>query len=44
MFINTSSSLANTIIYSIAIVPLAIVLGDQTTRISDYIGQKKEGY
>jgi len=43
MFINTSSSLANTIIYSIAIVPLAIVLGDQTTSISDYIGQKKGG-
>ncbi|GCD12933.1 calcium/proton exchanger [Clostridium tagluense] len=43
MFINTSSSLANTIIYSLAIVPLAILLGDQTTRISDYIGQKKGG-
>ncbi|MGH4052165.1 MAG: calcium/proton exchanger [Clostridium sp.] len=43
MFINTSSSLVNTIIYSIAIVPLAIVLGDQTTSISDYIGQKKGG-
>ncbi|MBU3191108.1 calcium/proton exchanger [Clostridium bowmanii] len=43
MFISTSSSLVNTIIYSIAIVPLAILLGDQTTRISDYIGQKKGG-
>lgn len=43
MFISTSSSLANTIIYSLAIVPLAILLGDQTTRISDYIGQKKGG-
>ncbi|MCJ7690036.1 MAG: calcium/proton exchanger [Clostridiaceae bacterium] len=30
-------------IYSIAIVPLAILLGDQTTKISDYIGQKKGG-
>ena len=43
MFISTSSSLVNTIIYSIAIVPLAILLGDQTTKISDYIGQKKGG-
>jgi Ca2+:H+ antiporter len=43
MFISTSSSLVNTIIYSIAIVPLAILLGDQTTRMSDYIGQKKGG-
>ncbi|MBU3090793.1 calcium/proton exchanger [Clostridium sp. CM028] len=43
MFISTSSSLINTIIYSIAIVPLAILLGDQTTSISDYIGQKKGG-
>lgn len=43
MFISTSSSLVNTIIYSIAIVPLAILLGSQTTKISDYIGQKKGG-
>lgn len=43
MFINTSSSLINTIIYSIAIVPLAILLGGQTTKISEYIGQKKGG-
>lgn len=43
MFISTSSSLLNTIIYSIAIVPLAIILGDQTTSISNYIGQKKGG-
>jgi Ca2+:H+ antiporter len=43
MFISTSSSLVNTIIYSIAIVPLAVLLGDQTTKMSDYIGQKKGG-
>ncbi len=43
MFISTSSSLVNTIIYSIAIVPLAILLGEQTTSISDFIGQKKGG-
>lgn len=43
MFMSTSSSLVNTIIYSIAIVPLAILLGDQTTKISDYIGEKKGG-
>lgn len=43
MFISTSSSLINTLIYSIAIVPLAILLGDQTTKMSEYIGQKKGG-
>jgi len=43
MFVSTSSSLVNTIMYSLAIVPLAILLGDQTTKISDYIGQKKGG-
>ena len=43
MFITTSSSLVNTIIYSIAIIPLAILLGGQTTKISDYIGQKEGG-
>jgi Ca2+:H+ antiporter len=43
MFVSTSSSLVNTIIYSIAIIPLAILLGGETTRISDYIGQKKGG-
>lgn len=43
MFIRTSSSLLNTIIYSLAIIPLAILLGDQTTRISNFIGQKKGG-
>jgi len=43
MFISTSSSLVNTIIYSIAIVPLAMLLGERTTSISDYIGQKKGG-
>ncbi|MGK0464993.1 calcium/proton exchanger [Clostridium sp.] len=43
IFIRTSSSLLNTMIYSIAIVPLAILLGDQTTKISNYIGQKKGG-
>ena len=43
MYIRTSSSLVNTIICSIAIVPLAILLGSETTRISDYIGQKKGG-
>ena len=43
IFIRTPSSLLNTMIYSIAIVPLAILLGDQTTKISNYIGQKKGG-
>jgi Ca2+:H+ antiporter len=42
-FIVTSSSLINTIIYSIAIIPIAILLGDFTTEISEYIGDKKGG-
>ncbi|MCY6483186.1 calcium/proton exchanger [Clostridium aestuarii] len=43
MFINTSCSLINTIIYSIAVVPLAILLGDFTSAISEYIGEKRGG-
>lgn len=42
-FIVTSSSLINTIIYSIAIIPIAILLGDFTSEISEYIGDKKGG-
>lgn len=43
LFINTNSSLVNTIIYSFAMIPLAIILGNQTSAISDYIGEKKGG-
>lgn len=43
MFINTSSSLINTIIYSIAVIPIAILLGELTSKISEYIGEKRGG-
>lgn len=43
MFINTSSSLINTIIYSIAVIPIAILLGELTSKISQYIGEKRGG-
>ncbi|MBL4936783.1 calcium/proton exchanger [Clostridium sp. YIM B02515] len=42
-FISTSSSLINTIIYSAAVIPLAILLGEFTSDISEYIGDKKGG-
>lgn len=42
-FVKTSSSLLNTIIYSIAVIPLAIILGEFTSDISEYIGDKKGG-
>lgn len=43
MFINTSISILNIIFYSIAMIPLAIVLGNETSNISEYIGRKKGG-
>lgn len=43
VFIKTPYALANTIIYSAAIVPLAIILGELTSIISEYIGYKKGG-
>ncbi|MCY6369553.1 calcium/proton exchanger [Clostridium ganghwense] len=43
MFINTSSSLVNTIIYSIAVVPIAVLLGELTSKISEFIGEKRGG-
>lgn len=43
IFIKTSSSIVNTILYSIAVIPIAILLGDFTSEISEYIGDKKGG-
>lgn len=43
LFISTSSSLINTIIYSLGIIPLAILLGNLTSDISTYIGEKRGG-
>ncbi len=42
-FIKTQSSILNTVIYSLAVIPLAIMLGDFTSDISEYIGDKKGG-
>jgi Ca2+:H+ antiporter len=42
-FVVTSSSIINTILYSIAVVPIAILLGDFTAEISEFIGDKKGG-
>lgn len=42
-FIKSSSGILNVIIYSTAVVPVAILLGDFTSTISEYIGEKKGG-
>lgn len=41
--IKTTSSLLNALIYSIAIIPIAVLLGDFTSDISELIGDKKGG-
>lgn len=43
IFIETSSSIMNTILYSIAVIPIAILLGEFTSEVSEYIGDKKGG-
>jgi Ca2+:H+ antiporter len=43
VFVKTPSSIANVVIYSIAVIPLAILLGEFTSDISEYIGDKKGG-
>lgn len=43
LFINTSSSILNSILYSIAMIPLAMMLGSQTSNMTEYIGEKKGG-
>lgn len=43
LFVNTRSSLINIILYASLVIPLAIILGKQTSAISDYIGEKKGG-
>jgi Ca2+:H+ antiporter len=42
-FIGTASSLFNTVLYSIAIIPIAILLGEFTSEISEYTGDKIGG-
>ena len=41
--INLESNVLNILIYSLGIIPLAIVLGKFTSNISDYIGEKRGG-
>ncbi|MCM0647767.1 calcium/proton exchanger [Clostridium swellfunianum] len=43
IFVETPSSLINAILYSIGIIPIAILLGDFTSDISELIGDKKGG-
>lgn len=42
-FISTPYNILNTVLYSLAVIPLAILLGDFTSEISQYIGDKKGG-
>jgi Ca2+:H+ antiporter len=43
MFVKSTSSIVNTIVYSAAVIPLAFLLGEFTAQISEYIGDKKGG-
>ncbi len=43
LFVSTKVPLINSILYSVSIIPLAIILGKETSKISDYIGEKKGG-
>lgn len=43
MFIKIPNAIVNAVMYSIAIIPLAILLGEFTTNIAEYIGDKKGG-
>lgn len=43
VFINTSSIIINIMLYSGAMIPLAILLGNETSNITTYIGEKKGG-
>ena len=43
LFINTGNDTINFILYSMAMIPLAFMLGEVTSDISKYIGEKKGG-
>lgn len=43
MFIETTSLIINIILYSCSMIPLSIILGNQTSDITEYIGEKKGG-
>lgn len=42
-FIKIPSAIISVIIYSLAVIPLAIMLGDSTSKMSEIIGEKKGG-
>lgn len=43
IFVNTPYTLINILLYSAVIVPISIILGELTSAISEYIGEKKGG-
>lgn len=43
LFVKITNPIFNAVIYSIAIIPLAILLGEFTTNLAEYIGDKKGG-
>lgn len=43
LFLNISSHIISVVVYSLTMIPLAIVLGKGTSRISDCIGEKRGG-
>lgn len=43
LFIGIDSNIINVIFYSLIMIPLAILLGRGTSKISDYIGEKRGG-
>jgi Ca2+:H+ antiporter len=43
LFIKITNPIFNAVIYSIVIIPLAILLGEFTTNLAEYIGDKKGG-
>ncbi len=43
LFLNIRSNIVSAAVYSLAMIPLAILLGNGTSRISDYVGEKRGG-
>ena len=43
LFINTTNIILGLVIHSVAMIPLAFMLGEFTSSISEYIGEKKGG-
>ncbi|MEG2291130.1 MAG: calcium/proton exchanger [Clostridium sp.] len=43
LFIKINSNILSAVIYSVSMIPLAILLGRGTSKISDYIGEKRGG-